>query len=237
MGLFSRKKKSQEGIHIRGFPGHVDTCKCLYLAAEKGVPLNPELLDLAELEHKTDAFHALSPFEKIPCLGDGDFVISGVAAILPYIDVKGDGQSLTPRKAARLGEQNYWIEVGQNEVLPLVSTLLEEQVLKPMSDPTYTPDQEKIDAAVTGIDRAFSLADKNLEGREYFASDYTFADIHWVPYLHFCDISGHGELIEKYPNLKLWFDRIKARKNGTRNTCSVLPSLDQIKGKELRYVA
>jgi len=237
MGLFSRKKKSQGNIHMRGFPGHVDTCKCMYLASEKGVQIDTDLLDLTGHEDEAEAFRALSPFGKIPCLGDGDLVISGTAAILPYIDIKGAGQSLTPRKAAHLGEQNYWIEVGQQKVLPHVNTLLEEQVLKTMSDTGYTPDTVKVEAALGHLDQAFGYADKQLEGRDYFAGDYTFADIHWVPYLHFCEITGHGDLLDKYPHLKLWFGRARARKNGTRSTYDVLPSLEQIKGKELKYVA
>lgn len=237
MGLFSRKKKSQGNIHMRGFPGHIDTCKCLYLVAEKGVKIDFSLLDLTGHEHEADAYLTLSPFGKIPCLGEGDTVISGAAAILPYLDVKGVGQSLAPRKAARLGEQNYWIEVGQNQVLPHVNTLLDEQVLKPMEDAAYVPDQDKINNAISEIDRAFSVADMQLEGKDYFANDYTFADIHWAPYMHFCEITGHHDLLSKRSNLQKWFDRIKARKNGANNTYNVLPSLDQIKNKELRSVA
>lgn len=237
MGLFSRKKKVQANLHMQGFPGHVDTCKCLYLAAEKGVAVDPALLDLTGHEHETDAFLALSPFGKIPCLGEGELVISGAAAILPYLDIKGAGQSLVPKKAANLGDQNYWIEVGQSQILSHVNTLLDEQILKTMSDPAYTPDQEKIDAAVTEIDQVFDLVDKQLENKDYFAGSFTFADIHWVTYLHFCDITGHGDLLAKRPHLKSWFERSKARKNGTRSTYAVLPSLDQIKGKDLKYVA
>ena len=144
---------------------------------------------------------------------------------------------MTPRKAARLGEQNYWIEVGQNHVSAHVNTLLEEQVLRPMSDPGYTPDQEKIDAAIRQIDQAFVFADRQLEGKEYFAGDYSFAEIHWVPYVHFCEITGHGDLLGKRPRLKLWFDRIKTRKNGTRVTYNALPGLEQIRGKDLKYAA
>jgi len=237
MGLFSRKKKPEGNIHMRGFPGHIDTCKCLYLGAEKGVKIDFNLLDLTGNEDKADAYLSLSPFGKIPCLGEGDTVISGAAAILPYLDIKGEGQTLTPRKAARLGEQNYWIEVGQHEVLPHIDTLLKEQVLKPMQDSGYSPDQSKIDTALRAIDHVFEEADKQLQDKDYFASDYTFADIHWTPYLHFCEITGHHDLLSKRPNLKLWFDRIKARKNGTQITYNVLPGIEQIKNKELRHVA
>ncbi len=237
MGLFSRKKKSQGNIHMRGFPGHIDTCKCLYLGAEKGVPIDFNMLDLTGNEQNADAYLSLSPFGKVPCLGEGDTVISGAAAILPYIDVKGAGQSLTPRKAARLGEQNYWIEVGQREVLPHINTLLDEQVLRKMQDADYKPDQSKIDTALRAIDRVLEVADKQLQDRDYFAIDYTFADIHWAPYIHFCELTGHDDLLSSRPNLKAWIERIKARKNGTQITYNVLPSLQQIKSKDLKHVA
>lgn len=237
MGLFSRKKKSGGNIHMRGFPGHVDTCKCLYLAAEKGVQMDVELVDLTDREHENDAFRALSPFGKIPCLGEGDLVISGAAAILPYLDVRGSGQSLTPRKAARLGEQNYWIEVGQHRVLPHINSLVEEQVLKPMTNPSYTPDAARIDAAVSAVELVFSVADQHLNGKDYFAGDYSFAEIHWAPYLHFWVMTGYEGRLARYPHLKLWFDRIKSRQNHGRSTYAVLPSLKQIQGKELKYVA
>ncbi|MDX2504281.1 MAG: glutathione S-transferase family protein [Gammaproteobacteria bacterium] len=222
---------------MRGFPGHIDTCKCLYLGAEKGVQIDFNTLDLTGNEHQADAYLSLSPFGKIPCLGEGDTVISGAAAILPYIDIKGAGQSLTPRKAARLGEQNYWIEVGQHEVMPHINTIIDEQVLFQMKDKDYKPDQSKIDAALQAIDKVFDAADKQLEGKDYFASDYTFADVHWVAYMHFCEITGHHDLLNKRPNLKSWLERIKTRKNGTQITYNVLPDLEQIKNKELKHVA
>lgn len=237
MGLFSRKKKSNGKLHMRGFPGHIDTCKCLYLGAEKGVPIDFNMLDLTGNEQNADAYLSLSPFGKIPCLGEGDTVISGAAAILPYIDVKGAGQSLTPRKAARLGEQNFWIEVGQREVLAHVDTLLGEHVLQSMMDSDYSPDQSKIDIALRKIDQVFEVADKHLQDRDYFAIDYTFADIHWAPYIHFCEITGHGDLLDNRPNLKAWLERIKSRKNGTQITYNVLPGLQQIKNKEFQHVA
>jgi len=237
MGLFSKKKTSQTKIHMRGFPGHVDTCKCLYMAAEKGIKVDPDLLDLTGQEHQEDAFLALSPFGKIPCLGDGNLVISGTAAILPYLDIKGSGKSLTPRKAAHLGEQNYWIEAGQNQVMPHINTLLEEQVLGAMKDPGYTPNQNRVDAASEAIDRAFGIADKHLDGRDYFTSDYSFAEIHWIPYLHFCEVTEQGYLVDKHPHLKRWFEQLKTRNNGIGTTYNVLPSLDQIKGKDLKYAA
>ncbi len=237
MGLFSRKKKPEGGIHLRGFPGDVDTCKCLYLAAEKGVHMDVELVDVTDREHENAAFRTLSPFGKVPCLGEGDLVIAGAAAILPYLDIRGNGPSLTPKKAARLGDQNYWIEVGQYRVLPHVHNLINEYALKPMSTPSYTPDAGKIDTDVNAVEQVFRVADAFLEGKNYFAGDYSFAEIHWAPYLHFWVMTGQESRLDAHSNLKRWFERIKARESQGRNTYGVLPSLKQIQGKELRYVA
>lgn len=237
MGFFSRKSKAQASIQIKGFPGHIDTCKCLYLAAEKGVNIEVDLLDLTRSEQQQNSYHTLSPFEKIPCLVEGETVIPGVASILPFIDIKGSGQSLTPRKAARLGEQNYWIEVGMNQLMPHVSTLLEEHVLKNMTDADYVPDQDKIDIATRAIETALDAVDRQLDGNQYIADDYTFADVHWISYIHFCGITGHSDLVDKRSNLKAWFERIRNRKNGNVNSYNVMPSLEQIKGKVLKNVA
>jgi glutathione S-transferase len=98
------------------------------MAAEKGVRIQTDLLDMTGHEEDGAAFRKLSPFGKVPCLSEGDLVISGAAAILPYIDIRGAGQSLTPRKAARLGEQNFWIEVGQQRLLPFINILVEVHV-------------------------------------------------------------------------------------------------------------
>ena len=237
MGLFSRKKKSQGNIHMRGFPGHADTCKCLYMAAEKGISLDVELIDMLGDEEHSPAFRALSPFGKVPCLGEGDFVISGVAAILPYLDVRGGGQPLSPRKAARLGEQNYWIEIGQYKLLPAINVLLDELVLKPIAVSEHVVDSQAVENAKRKIAKVLDVLDKTLEGKEFIVGSFSFAEIHWIPYLHLIQVAGQGQLIDDRPSLKSWFEKMKSRKSGSRTPYQALPSLEQIQGKELKYVA
>ena len=232
MGFFSRKKKVNKKLQIKGFPGHVDTCKCLYLAAEKSLDIDLVLLDMVEKEQDNDAYLSLSPFGKVPSLIDDSLVVSGVAAVLPYIDIKGSGQSLTPKKAANLGLQNYWIEVGREKVLPHINALIEEHILNPMKNSSYSEDQEKMTVAKDTINNAFSIADKHLEDKKHFANDYTFAEVHWVPYLHFCSITNHQDLIDKHPTLKQWFEQMQ-----NKSSYQALPSEVQIKGKDFKNVA
>lgn len=232
MGFFSRKKKVQKKLKVKGFPGHVDSCKCLYLAAEKNLEIELDLLDISEKEQQNDAYLSVSPFGKIPSLTDDTLVVSGVAAVLPYIDIKGGGQSLSPKKAANLGLQNYWIEVGRNKVLPHINVLIEELLLNLMMASANSINQDRINLARDEISSAFSIVDKHLEGKRHLANDYTFAEVHWVPYLHFCVLTDNQDLIDKNSNLKQWFEKMQV-KDGYK----ALPNLDQIKGKSFKNVA
>lgn len=232
MGFFSRKKKVIKKLQLKGFPGHIDTCKCLYLAAEKNLDIELALLDIIEKDQNKDAYLSMSPFGKVPSLVDDSLVISGVAAVLPFIDIKGSGQSLTPKKAANLGLQNYWIEVGTKKVLPHIDSLIEERFINTMKDSSYVEDQVKTAAARDKINHAFGIADKHLTDKLHFANDYTFAEVHWVPYLHFCSITNHQDLIDNHPALKQWFDKMQSRPS-----YQILPSDEEIKGKNFKNVA
>ncbi|MXY15150.1 MAG: glutathione S-transferase family protein, partial [Proteobacteria bacterium] len=197
MGLFSRKKKPTEKVRLLGYPGHADTCKSLYLAAEKGVQLDAELIDIKSEQFPDEALRSVSPFGKLPCLVEGEVVTSGIAAVLPYLDVRGGGQPLTPRKAQHLGTQNYWIEVGAQQVQPRIEALV---------------DGRPAEAAKDGLQKIFDGMDAHLQGKECIVGAFSFADVHWVAYLHLLHVAGQNSLIDERPNLKAWFEHMKVRK-------------------------
>jgi glutathione S-transferase len=116
--------------------------------------------------------------------------------------------------------------------MPHINVLVEEQILSPMKDTSYASNQDKIKLAIDEINRAFNIADKHLEGKKHFANDYTFTEVHWIPYLHFCSITGHQNLIDKYPTLKQWFEQMK-----NRSAYQILPGLEEIKGKSFKNAA
>lgn len=221
MGLFSRKKKSAEKVRLLGHPGHADTCKSLYLAAEKGVQLDAELIDIHNEQNADGTLRSLSPFGKLPCLVEGDFVTSGIAAVLPYLDVRGGGQPLTPRKAQHLGTQNYWIEIGARDVLSQVEALADGQ-----------PAQDE-----DGLQQVFAGMDAQLQGKEYIVGAFSFADVHWVAYLHLCDAAEQGGLVDGLSNLKAWFERMKTRKGNHGIAYDALPSAADIQRKAFTNAA
>jgi glutathione S-transferase len=234
MGLFGKKKHKQTAMQLRGYPADPGTNQCLLMAAERGIALDTQLVDIGERACDRPEYRALSPFGKVPCLRDGDFVISGAQAVLAYLDVKGAGPSLMPKKASVLGEQNYWIDLGQRLAQPAVTTLVAP--LLPGASPVA---EAELDAARSRLSDALALLDAAMaDGRTFIVGPYSIADVHWTAYLHLCLLSGEQALLDPHAELGGWLERIRARKGPSgRSTYDALASVDEIQDKRLKSVA
>lgn len=228
LGLFSRKKKPSDRLRLIGTPDDIDTCKCLYLIAEKGMSVDYDMADRSNAQQ----LEGRSAVSSLPGLATGEQTYSGISAVLPYLDIKGGGQSLVPRKAARLGDQNYWIEVGQLKVLAPLNLLLQDSI-----QGDAQADQQALEQARQQLDDVFTVADQHLADKYYFAGNFSLADVHWMSYLHFCGICGEMDLVDKYGHLKQWFVRNQSRKTANKSTYLAFPDPDQVKGKTLQNVA
>ena len=101
MGLFGfggkKEKTAAAGKNDKiSFTGGPDaaTAKCILTAGVRGVEMDINLSgDSANLTH-------------------GPVSAKGENACVTYFDKKGMGQSLRPKKARTLGEQNYWMDVS-----------------------------------------------------------------------------------------------------------------------------
>ncbi|MCF7993070.1 MAG: glutathione S-transferase family protein [Thiohalocapsa sp.] len=234
MGLFGKTKNKQPATQLRGYPADPGTNQCLLMAAERGIALDTMLVDVGERACDSPEYRALSPFGKVPCLRDGDFVVSGAPAVLAYLDVKGAGASLSPKKASILGEQNYWIDLGQRLARPAVMTLVGP--LLPGAAPVADPD---LDAARSALSGALALLDTAMaDGRTFIVGQYSLADVHWTAYVHLCLMSGEQGLLDPHAELAAWLKRIQSRKSASgRSTYEALATLDEIRNKRLKSVA
>ena len=104
MGLFGfgNKKAAVAGAsdtyELKG-PAGPGRTQCLLLAGIRGIELQADISadDTVTLTH-------------------GPVTLTGVSAIETYLDIKGQGAPLKPKKARHLGEQNRWIEIS-NQLL------------------------------------------------------------------------------------------------------------------------
>lgn len=225
MPFFRKKKKEAVRMTMRGFPGDANTCKCLLMAAEKKVKLDVEVLDVLGGACDQEAYRAISPFGKYPYLEEGDFSTTSVNAVLSFLDVRGEGNSLlNPKKAQLFGQQNYWGQVSRKLCEPAVDALVKASI--------YGIEGGDLDAARTQIATVLDELNNFIDNKEYLVGDYSFADVHWTAVLHMLMLVGEQDMITSRSNLNAWFGRVKAR-----SSYAGLPSLDDVKNKQLRSVA
>jgi len=75
----------------------------------------------------------------------------------------------------------------------------------------YAPEKVPyaIDRYVRETNRLYGVLDKRLAGREFIAGDYSIADMASYPWI--VPHEPHGQDLADFPNLKRWFETIKAR--------------------------
>jgi GST-like protein len=75
----------------------------------------------------------------------------------------------------------------------------------------YAPEKVPyaIDRYTRETNRLYGVLDRQLEGREYIAGDYTIADMASYPWI--VQHERHGQNLDDFPHLKRWFERIRAR--------------------------
>ena len=88
----------------------------MLFAAEAGIPLDYQLVDLLTGEQYQPAFSAINPSHQVPVLEDGDFRLTEASAILRYLaDMHvSDAYPSSPHMRARINERLDWFNTGFN---------------------------------------------------------------------------------------------------------------------------
>ena len=83
----------------------------LLFAAESGLALELQLIDIFKGEHHQPAYKALNPNALVPMLEDGDFRLTESSAILKYLADKTASPLYPkdPQRRARVNERMDWI--------------------------------------------------------------------------------------------------------------------------------
>ncbi len=208
-----------------GVAGCADTNKCLLAAAEKGIDVQGVAIDMGS-DSEMQKLSEFSPYHSLPVLKDVDFYLYGTEAILSYMDDKGFGNSLVPRNGVIRAQQYQWIHVARNVLGPVV------EKLKDGSDET-----EPLRNILEHLD--MQLSSKNKRG-DYIVGEFSLADIHWTPYIHFCLLHGKESLVDQFPAVKAWWENIKVRKSTSKEdyvAFTVLPSMDEVRDNKLHSVS
>lgn len=165
-------------------------------------------LDLTLGEHRTPKFLELSPNAKVPVIvdhkptdGQGPAVVFESGAILLYLADKH--RQLVPASGAARGDVLKWLFWQMAALGPMAGQAGHFRMYAP-KDQSYALGRYQKEA-----ERLFGVFEKQLQGRDYVAGDFSIADIACFPW-----IGAHrfiGVDIEALPNTRRWLDTVGQR--------------------------
>ncbi|AOI84777.1 MULTISPECIES: glutathione S-transferase family protein [Burkholderia] len=164
-------------------------------------------VNLLQGEHKRPEFLRLNPAGKVPVLVDGDLVIPESAAIVLYLADKYPEKALLPVDPALRAQAYRWVMFAVTELEQPLWRITRHSFL-------YPPEKRSpadIELARDDFRTMAAILDKHLEGREFIVGDtLTVADC-VTAYL--IDWAGECNLIESFPQLRAYLERLYARPN------------------------
>ena len=198
-------------------PASTTSRPLMLFAAESGLDIDFQLVDIFTGEHYTDAYTAINPNRLVPVLVDGDFSLTESSAILKYLAEK-TGSPAYPaglRERARVNERMDWINTQ-------VCRDFAYGFVYPQILPTHKRQSDAAQAATLawGKERAkgwLNVLDRNFLGvdnRFLCGAKVTIADYFGAPFV------ALGETIRcdyaEYPNVRRWLNDMKQMRSWSK---------------------
>jgi GST-like protein len=182
--------------------------KARLMVEEVGLDYKLHPVCITKREQLEAPYRKISPSHKIPTLVDSDgpggeavtLIESG--AILRYLAAKA-GAHLVPVDPARRIEMDQWFYYALSTLTMNLTQL--NFFLNRFSEDVPAA---KAHYAAEGADQ-YAVMDAWLKGRDYFAGDYSLADIAFYPYVR--SHSSLGLSLDELPDLKRWFETVSER--------------------------
>ncbi len=179
-------------------------------AAQTGLALELQVVDLFTGEHVQPSFGAINPNRLVPVLEDGGFRLTECSAIMKYLAEK-TSSPLYPKELqarARVNERMDWVNTQ-------LSRELCYGVVYPQIFPHHKRRSDEAQAAQLEWSRERAqnwlkvLNDHTLAGGDYLCGDdITIADYFAVSYVALAELTGSD--FSAFPRVKAWLERMKA---------------------------
>jgi glutathione S-transferase len=191
------------------------TCRPIMLfAAESGIKLDLELVDLFTGAHYKPDFLSVNPSAQVPVLDDGDFRLTESSAILKYLADKIDSPAYPkdPKKRARVNERMDWFNTGfyrdysYGYIYPQIFPFMKREDERVQAG-TVAYGCVKAQAWLKILDQAILGPDNRFVcGNDMTIADYLGSIMALSAEAIGCDFSA-------YPNITRWMTTMKALKS------------------------
>ncbi|HUN57468.1 MAG TPA: glutathione S-transferase family protein [Candidatus Binataceae bacterium] len=174
--------------------------KVRIILAEKGLSYELVEVDLAQGEQRRPDFLRLNPFGRVPVLVDEDTVIYDSTIIAEYLeDEYPEPPLLPPLGASALRARARILEdFADTSFTPQVGQLMSEM---------QKPETERDPARIQRVQRALDFLNRELQGQEFLATQFSVADIGFAPRLIILRELGFDPGLNR-PNVDSWLRRL-----------------------------
>lgn len=191
-------------MKLYGF-GPTRSLRALWGLNELGADFEFVPVKLPAGEHRRPEFLKLNPAGKLPVLVDGDNVVTESAAIVLYLAEKYPEKKLLPADIKQRSQVYRWIMFAMTEL---------EQPLWRIAKHTFIlPEDKRLPQDVALARGDFTamarVLDAHMEGRQFIVGDRITAADCVTAYL--MDWANENKLIDGFPNLRAYLDRMYAR--------------------------
>lgn len=181
-------------------------------AAEKGIKLETETIDIMKGENRQAPYLAKNPAGGSPCLQlDNGMYLSEITAICEYLEDKFPAKPLIGSTPEEKAETRMWTRrVDLNICEPLANGFRYSEG-RPMFQSRMTTLPEAAEGLKRIAQEKITWMDGLMAGKEFICGNrLTLADILLYSFLSFGTQVGQP-LNENNKNIKAWYERMKAR--------------------------
>jgi glutathione S-transferase len=192
-------------IKLYGYGPSSNSRKVRAVLIEKGLEFSRVNIDLSKREQKSPEYLKIHPFGQVPALDDEGFVVYDSTVINEYLEDEYPYPPLMPKDSEGRARARLMEDLRDNHFNPAAGQLNRE-----LRKPEGEQDQKVLEQARAKITECFERLEKELEGREYLAGEFSLADIAFYSNIDTLDrIPIHVD--PKYKNVLAWIARLKAR--------------------------
>ena len=196
-------------VTLFGFPRSVYVQMVGLCLTHKEVPY--AFRDL-EPDMGTPTHLSLHPFDRVPILQHGDFVLYETSAIASYVDEVFHGPKLTPQDPQQRARMNQWISAINSYYYPyLIYHVSHERNVFPQLG---IPSDEKVVAhALPKVEVCLQVMERELShGKEFLLGpQLTLADFYMLPIIHAFGFAPEAQaMYPSFPSIRAWRERMEA---------------------------
>jgi glutathione S-transferase len=192
-------------IKLYHSPPSTNSRKVRIALLEKGLEFERVPIDLGKKEQKNPDYLKIHPFGQVPALDDEGFVVYDSTIINEYLEDEYPYPPLLPKDSDGRARARLMEDFRDNYFNTACI-----QIMRESRKPEGERDAKVIDGAKAEIAKCIDRIEKELEGKEYLAGDFSLADIAFMANLDALERLGVA-VDPKYRNTAAWIARLKAR--------------------------